>query len=140
MDEAVGKGLKAWDDLLIRRFGDVQMRMNMDPLTPATRSLEESVGRIAAMAERIVGPAKASGGQEKEDGTSHNTSKTDKQRQLATVRWVLAAPERIKSLQDSGKQDEASDEWREIKDILTKWKDVKGVSEVKEQCEKIMQR
>ena len=116
------------------------MRMNMDPLTPATRSLEESVGRIATMAEGIVGPAKAHASHEKEDGISQSSSRTDKQGQVATVRWVLAAPERFKSLQDSGQQNEAANEWKEIKDILTKWKDVKGVGEVKEQCEKIMQR
>ena len=118
------------------------MRVNMDPLTPATMTLEESVGRIARMAREIVGTTqdnKRMGSKSQEDSESPSMGEK-KRRQQATVRWVLAAPERLKSLQDGGKQEEAAEDWQEIKTLLKKWKGVKGVREIEEQCEKIMER
>ena len=116
------------------------MRVNMDPLTPATMTLEESVGKIAEMARGIAGATQGDQGRGKGQGGREGDLMTKKQRQQATVRWVLAAPERLKSLQDDGKHEEADEDWKEIKTLLEKWKGVQGVSDIEEQCEKVIER
>ena len=61
-------------------------------------------------------------------------------REKDTVRWVLAAPQRLEKLVAEDKQEDAEKDWKEIQHLLDAWGDVKGVSEVREACEKVMNR
>ena len=112
------------------------MRENMDPLTPATME------RITGMAEEIAGSLKKNlhKGSSHADTGDNLRMEENKKQQHATVRWVLDAPRRLKSLQEDGKREEAARDWGEIRSLLETWKVVKGASEIQEQCERIMQR
>ena len=57
-----------------------------------------------------------------------------KREQKATVRWVLAAPERLSTLVRQGNKDEAQKEWAEISALLEKWSGVHGVKETRTKC------
>ncbi|KAL2835062.1 Vps51/Vps67-domain-containing protein [Aspergillus cavernicola] len=56
-----------------------------------------------------------------------------------TVKWVLAAPQRLGKLVADGKKEEAEKDWDEVRKLLEKWQGVKGVAEVREACEKVME-
>lgn len=121
----------------------------MDPLTPATMTLEKSVARIAGMAEGIAGAAavaaaardsRSGGGQGEEMNEAEMQSLERKQQQQAAVRWVLGTPSRLKSLRDDGKQEEAAGDWEEVKSLLQEWEGVRGVNEVRDQCECLMEQ
>lgn len=62
----------------------------------------------------------------------------EKWRQRETVRWVLAAPKRLKALVEDGRNEEARKDWGEVRPLLEKWQGVPGVDEVKEDCLKVM--
>jgi hypothetical protein len=38
------------------------------------------------------------------------------------------------------KQEDAEKDWKEIQHLLDAWRDVKGVAEIREACEKVMNR
>lgn len=61
-----------------------------------------------------------------------------KQRQQNTVRWVLGTPRRLRDLMDQEQEEEAAKEWEEVSSILSKWKDVAGVYELRAACESIL--
>jgi vacuolar protein sorting-associated protein 51 len=56
-----------------------------------------------------------------------------------TVRWVLGAPRRLRDLLDAGKREEAEREWKDVRGLLDRWEGVKGVQEVKRECEGVME-
>jgi hypothetical protein len=61
-------------------------------------------------------------------------------REKDTVRWVLAAPQRLEKLVAEDKQEDAEKDWKEIQHLLDAWGDVKGVAEIRGGCEKVMNR
>lgn len=109
------------------------MRDNMGPLTPANSTLSPAVAHIAATTAALAtAPAAGSkGGSEIED-------RVRKRKQRETVRWVLDAPKRLGRLLDGEKRVEAEKDWSEIKGLLDKWEGVRGVEEVRAECEKVM--
>lgn len=62
--------------------------------------------------------------------------KKEKQREI--VRWVLDAPERLRKMREEGHIESSRKEWEQIKVLLTKWKAVKGVDEVRKECKEVM--
>ncbi|KAI5248387.1 hypothetical protein E4T42_05649 [Aureobasidium subglaciale] len=100
-----------------------RMRENVDPMAPVTTTLEPAVGHIVDVAVGIAGQRKIGDGKEG-------------QREL--VRWVLGAPERLKSLKEEGKEEEMRREWERVKELLGKWEGVKGVEEVRGKCEEVV--
>ena len=111
------------------------MRDHMDPLTPANSTLSPAVAHIAETSAALAtAPALDS------KGESEDTDRVIKRRQRETVRWVLDAPKRLGRLLDGGKKVEAEKDWSEIKGLLDKWEGVRGVEEVRGQCEKVMGR
>lgn len=60
----------------------------------------------------------------------------DKQRQL--VRWVLGAPRRLNAMLQQGKRGEAEVQWREVSELLDRWKGVDGVDDVRRQSEQVL--
>ena len=108
------------------------MRTNMDPLTPATSTLAPAISHIAETAATIskelaehVSPAKQANGDRRA-------------KEVQTVRWVLDAPRRFRYFLDNNRKADVEDEWTVIKDLLDKWKDIEGATEVKRQCERVL--
>ncbi|KAL8747419.1 MAG: hypothetical protein Q9184_007604 [Pyrenodesmia sp. 2 TL-2023] len=111
-----------------------KMRTHMDPLIPTTSTLSPAISHIAETAASLAeslqcvpGPA------EQEDDAA-----VRKRRQRDTVRWVLAAPGRLKGLVEGGQRKEAGEDWAEVRKLLEKWEGVEGVGEVREQCLRVM--
>ncbi|PYI33624.1 hypothetical protein BP00DRAFT_111619 [Aspergillus indologenus CBS 114.80] len=118
-----------------------KMRRSMDergaPLTmtktlgPAIAFVAETAGSLIQEGEeqqRRIREAKATLGTERRKG------------ERLTVQWVLGAPERLVKLVAEGKVEEAEKDWEEVRKLLVKWEGVKGVAEVREACEKVMDR
>jgi hypothetical protein len=116
-----------------------KMRRSMDergaPLTmtktlgPAIAFVAETAGGLIMEGEeqrRRMKEAKA------EDGASELKNEKD------TVRWVLAAPQRLEKLVAEDKREDAEKDWKEIQHLLDAWGEVKGVAEIRESCEKVM--
>lgn len=61
-----------------------------------------------------------------------------KKAQRDTVRWVLGAPERLQSMLEDEKSEEADNDWAEVQRLLQKWDGVVGVEELKTRCLKVM--
>ncbi|KAI4144087.1 MAG: hypothetical protein L6R39_004325, partial [Caloplaca ligustica] len=113
-----------------------KMRTNMDPLIPTTSTLEPAIAHIAetaaALAETLHGRS------EKVNEEGDGEAMVRKKQQRETVRWVLAAPDRLKTLVDEGRRQEAVEDWEKVRGLLGKWKGVEGADEVEAQCLKIM--
>lgn len=113
----------------------------MDPLIPTTSTLSPAIAHIAETAASL-----AESLQERRSGPNDNAeiqgrdndAQVAKQRQRDTVRWVLAAPRRLRSLVEAGRREEATEDWQEVQRLLEKWQGVEGVEEVKERCSEVM--
>ncbi|KAL8945201.1 MAG: hypothetical protein Q9211_000282 [Gyalolechia sp. 1 TL-2023] len=122
---------------------ELEMRTNMDPLIPTTSTLSPAISHIAEMAASLAGSLQGRSVEgEKVEGEKARGDEDDaaakKQRQRETVRWVLGAPNRMKSLLDKERRSEAEEEWKEVRSLLQKWKGVQGADEIEQQCLKIM--
>lgn len=114
------------------------MRMNMDPLTPATSTLSPAISHIAETAASLaIAFQDRSSALKPQEGDADSRNARRRQEQ-ATVRWVLAAPTRLGALLEAGKEEEANDEWAEVQRLLVKWDGVVGVEEVRDNCVKVM--
>ncbi|PYI07841.1 hypothetical protein BO78DRAFT_396184 [Aspergillus sclerotiicarbonarius CBS 121057] len=117
-----------------------KMRRTMDdrgaPLT-MTKTLGPAIAFVAETAGSLIQEGEEQQRRMKEakanDGTERR--KTEKQ----TVQWVLSAPGRLEKLLEEGKSAEAEKDWEEVRKLLDKWKGIKGVAEVREACEKVME-
>lgn len=113
-----------------------RMRANMDPLTPTTRTLGMAVEYIA---EAAGGLAQRARGRGEEEGREEREKKR-REREREMVRWVLGTPRRLKVLVDKGEKEGAEREWDEVEKILDKWKEVHGVGDLRDECERIIGR
>ncbi|KAK6352799.1 hypothetical protein TWF696_004802 [Orbilia brochopaga] len=86
------------------------MRSNMDPLTPATTTLLPAIAHIASVSESLVASVHVH-----DDATRHR----------ASVRHVLAAPDRMAALLANGQREAAEREWGDAKRCVARWKGVK---------------
>lgn len=119
------------------------MRMNMDPLTPATSTLSPAVSHIAETAALLATSFRERSPASKNDGVEGERESTNSRRrqEQATVRWVLAAPTRLRAMLEAGgeeEEEEAVKEWTEVQQLLGKWDGVAGVEELKITCMKVM--
>ncbi|KAG5289998.1 Vps51 superfamily domain-containing protein [Histoplasma ohiense] len=100
-----------------------------------TKTLGPAVGFVAETAVALS--------QEQEESRRERVAQKQPgnlDRERETVRWVLASPKRLKKLLDDGKGEEADRDWKEVEKLLTKWKAVKGVDELRTACEGIMMK
>ncbi|KAL8949867.1 MAG: hypothetical protein Q9222_004060 [Ikaeria aurantiellina] len=109
-----------------------KMRSNMDPLTPTTSTLAPAISHIAETAASLAKTVPNNVNSEEDE------AKVKKRRQRETVRWVLAAPDRLRRLVAEGKKEEAVADWEEVRRLLEKWEGVQGAEEVKGQCLEVM--
>lgn len=105
--------------------------MNMDPLTPTTSTLSPAISHIAETAASLSRSL-----QERTRVSQSTADPKDKQRQL--VRWVLGAPQRLDAMLQTGKREEAEGQWKEVSQLLDRWKGVDGVDDVRRQCEQVL--
>jgi hypothetical protein len=122
------------------------MRGNMDPLAPTTHTLGPAISHIAETASSLSSSMQSQ--QAKPEGLgisvlvdqddAEKEAEIQKQRQRDTVRWVLDTPRRLQEMIDQDQDEEAEQEWEQVSKILAKWKDVVGVTELREACEEIM--
>ncbi|KAL8735626.1 MAG: hypothetical protein Q9166_000795 [cf. Caloplaca sp. 2 TL-2023] len=113
-----------------------KMRTNMDPLTPTTSTLSPAIAHIAETAASLAESLHERNAQVEDTPADEEMVKRKRQKQ--TVRWVLAAPTRLKGLAEEDRREEAKKDWEEVQRLLDKWKGVQGVDEIKQQCLTIM--
>ncbi len=113
------------------------MREKMDPLTPTTSTLTPAIGHIAETAASLSSDMRQSYARSAKPGQAVAQKKARDQQ--ATVRWVLAAPERLKQMTERGNSDEAQEQWVEVKKLLDGWSGVPGVEDVRKACEAVME-
>jgi hypothetical protein len=118
-----------------------KMRKSMDergaPLT-MTKTLGPAIAFVAETAGGLIKEGEEQRRRIKEvrDAEPSQPKKAEKE----TVRWVLAAPDRLEKLMVEDKQNEAEKDWEEIQRLLNAWGEVKGVAEVRAACEKVMDK
>lgn len=119
-----------------------KMRDNMDPLTPTTSTLSPAVAHIAETARGLVAKAGEGNRGDGADGGGEGgeVGMVRRRGQRDTVRWVLGTPSRLGVMLDEGKVEDAIKDWEEIRGLLRKWRDVAGVEELRDKCEKIMSK
>lgn len=124
-----------------------KMRRNMDPLTPTTSTLGPAVGQIAETAAGLREKGRAGVGgvklvdEEVDVGEDKRQLQRQQQQQsVETVKWALGTPRRLSRLLEAGQRETADQDWSEIKALLGKWKGVRGVDELKVECERMMER
>lgn len=117
-----------------------KMRKSMDdqgaPLK-MTKTLGPAIGFVAETAGNLIQEGEEQRRRIKESKSMEQAG--SKKAEKETVKWVLGTPSRLKKLLADGKREEADKDWAEVKNLLDKWEGVKGVSEVKEACSKIME-
>ncbi|KAI5819499.1 Vps51/Vps67-domain-containing protein [Pyronema omphalodes] len=101
-----------------------RMRASMEPLTPTTSTLEPAVSHIEGVSRELVANMKAAGLEESREVV-----------QARTVKWALAAPERIRRLRKEGKQEKAQQAWERLQQLCDKWKTAKGIEELRRKGE-----
>lgn len=110
----------------------------MDPLIPTTSTLAPAISHISETAASLAESLHDRSGPSAEAVEQEDDAVVRKQRQRETVRWVLAAPNRLKGLVEKGRRQEAEEDWEEVRKLLRKWKGVEGAEEVEEQCLEVM--
>lgn len=117
-----------------------KMRRSMDdqgaPLK-MTKTLGPAIGFVAETAGGLIQEGEEQRRRMKEAKSTEQAG--SKKVEKETVKWVLGAPSRLDKLLADGKREEADKDWVEVKNLLDKWEGVKGVSEVKEACSKVME-
>lgn len=104
----------------------------MEPLSPATSTLEPAISHIAEISSSLTSTIHNLPPPRTRTPNATNPVKSKKE----TVKWALGAPERIRGLVKAGQKEEAEKEWGVVKEILEKWGDgVKGVKELRERGE-----
>ncbi|KAK4542348.1 hypothetical protein LTR36_006804 [Oleoguttula mirabilis] len=99
------------------------MREKMDPLTQ-TSTLMGDIEHIADTAATLSG----------ELTRQHGGDGPQRSGEQQTVRWVLAAPGRLRELVRKGRVDDAHAEWKAVLALLDKWQAVKGADRVRQAC------
>lgn len=118
-----------------------KMRKSMDergaPLT-MTKTLGPAIAFVAETAGGLIkeGEEQRRRIKEEREAKPPQPNKAEKE----TVRWVLAAPERLEKLLAEEKQTEAEKDWEEARRLLDAWGEVKGVAEVRAACMKVMEK
>ncbi|MCJ1349081.1 hypothetical protein MMC31_007317 [Peltigera leucophlebia] len=118
-----------------------KMRTNMDPLTPTTSTLSPAISHIAETAASLSSSLPVRAGLDAQgewQDVKVQGARMKKHRQQETVRWVLAAPRRLRTLVGEGRQKEAAGDWFEVRRLLGKWVEVDGVDGIRDECKEIM--
>ncbi|KAL3482451.1 Vps51/Vps67-domain-containing protein [Aspergillus californicus] len=120
-----------------------KMRQSMDergaPLT-MTKTLGPAIAFVAETAGGLIKEGEELRQRMREASDNAAEAGEGKAAEKETVRWVLGVPQRLEKLVADGKREEAEKDWEEVRKLLEKWQGVKGVAEVREACEKVMEK
>ena len=100
--------------------------------------LNPAVEAVARMAEQLARTSVDRDNAEQTVVVAKQTQAEDEKNKKATVRWVLGASKRLKTMLESGQREEAVAEWKGLEQLLDKWQGVRGVDQVKKACEDAM--
>lgn len=116
-----------------------KMRKSMDdrgaPLT-MTKTLGPAIAFVAETAGGLIKEGEEQRKRIKE--ARENEPVPEKMAERDTVKWVLAAPERLGAFLEQGRREDAEKDWKEVQELLDAWGQVKGVAEIRESCEQVM--
>lgn len=119
-----------------------KMRQSMDergaPLT-MTKTLGPAISFVAETAGGLIKEGEEHRRRIKEE-RSQRPASTHNKNEKETVQWVLASPQRLENYLSDDKREEALNDWDEVKKLLDAWGEVKGVAEIREACEKVMNK
>ena len=107
-----------------------RMRASMEPLTPTTSTLEPAVSHIEGVSRGLVEGMRAA-------SPRPSVAKGD-MKGVKTVKWSLAAPERIRALVEDGRRDEAEKVLERLKELCDKWDGVVGVDSLRKKGEEAL--
>lgn len=102
-----------------------------------TKTLGPAIGFVAETAGGLIQEGEDQQRRMKEAKSTEQAA--SKKAEKETARWVLGAPGRLEKLVADRKKDEADRDWAEVKNLLDKWGEVKGISEVRDACTKVME-
>ncbi|KAJ5111273.1 Vacuolar protein sorting-associated protein 51 [Penicillium argentinense] len=118
-----------------------KMRQSMDergaPLT-MTKTLGPAISFVAETAGGLIKEGEEHRRRIKEEREQNPVWNMKAKKE--TVKWVLAAPQRLEKYIADDKREEAEKDWKEVQKLLEAWGQVKGVAEVRETCEKVMDK
>jgi len=103
--------------------------------------VEELEGRMEGLrvtVRELAGDRDGVAKKNEEERKANREKRNVDRRKRNVVKWVLDAPERLRSLVEKDQKVEAEKEWSMVKRYLDKWKDVKGVNGVRMACEDVM--
>lgn len=117
------------------------MRMSMNE---AGRGRLGSISMLKPAVDAVVNSAaELRKGNDENDVTQRREQRTSRREEKAkrdTVRWILSTPARLRQSLRMGQLEEAEAAWKEARELLEKWKDVQGSTNLKAECEEIMSR
>lgn len=117
-----------------------KMRQSMDergaPLT-MTKTLGPAISFVAETAGGLIKEGEEHRRRIKQE-QSQRAAPTHNKNEKETVQWVLAAPQRLEKLLAEDNREDAVKDWDEVRKLLDAWGQVKGVAEIREACESIM--
>lgn len=108
-----------------------RMRERTEPVADA-QSLMSQITQVAETAAEL---------RSKHSGRAAELSADalKQQQQRETARWVLEAPERLRTLVADDRREEAEAEMAKVSQLLQKWQNVAGVDDVRRRCEEALQ-
>lgn len=98
--------------------------------------LKDKIDALVSVVNSLA-PAAAQESQDQE-ASNHGDLRT-RQTKIETVKWVLAAPDRLSDMVANDRLEEAESEYRHVLDVVNEWHGVRGVDEVMSKCAKVMQ-
>lgn len=118
-----------------------KMRRSMDergaPLT-MTKTLGPAIAFVAETAGGLIKEGEEQRQRMKEARGEDQAS--NRKAEKETVKWVLDAPERLERLLSEEEQEEAEKDWKDVQRLLDAWGEVRGVAEIREACERVMNK
>ncbi|KAJ5768457.1 hypothetical protein N7533_001040 [Penicillium manginii] len=119
-----------------------KMRQSMDergaPLT-MTKTLGPAISFVAETAGGLIKEGEEHRRRIKQE-RSQRPAPTHNKNEKETVQWVLASPQRLEKYLSEDNREAALKDWDEVKKLLDAWGEVKGVAEIREACEQVMNK
>lgn len=126
---------------LIKAVGTIgQMQRSMNAKSGGLSEVSELEGRMKKLGDlaNSLGSPGLSDANTREHRRKSREEAIQQRKKSDLVKRVLAAPTTLRSLLDEDKDEEAEAEWTIVRKCLDAWTGVKGVAEIKSQCEAIM--
>jgi vacuolar protein sorting-associated protein 51 len=97
----------------------------------------DGVKEVGQKLEELLTLMKELSPRESAEKTSDSAAR-EQTRQKETVRWALAAPQRLQQLLDEGQREKAEHLCTTVLELTANWKGVGGAEELRQHCQKIL--